>query len=372
MEDQDKTKTYLIDELNELPRKVTNSGTIEKSLAEEASIYRRIVDETNEAIFIIQDGMIKFFNKATLELTGYSAEEDLVCQAIETFVYLDDRDLVNQYHTRRLQGDKAHFRYEYRFVCQDGTVKWGEMNSSLIMWQGKPAGLCLVTDITERKLAEKALRESEQKFRRITENSTDALWQLTPDLVFTDIVHSRKKLLGYEPDELLGKPIWEVLAPDKVERLRQKIAGSIKLLLSDREGFVPEPYEIENVRPDGTTVWTESIVSPVFNNEGNLIAFEGISRDITERKRLEKEKENLIIELQKTLSEVKQLSGFLPICSSCKKIRDDEGYWKEVETYISDHSETQFSHGICPDCIRKLYPEYADEVLLGLEKDEKK
>ena len=87
---------------------------------------------------------------------------------------------------------------------------------------------------------------------------------------------------------------------------------------------------------------------------------------------MEEQKSDLINDLQKALAEVKQLIGILPICASCKKIRDDEGYWKEVETYISDHSEAQFSHGICPDCMRKLYPEIADEVLGRLEKDEKK
>jgi hypothetical protein len=87
---------------------------------------------------------------------------------------------------------------------------------------------------------------------------------------------------------------------------------------------------------------------------------------------LEQEKQNLIDELQTALSEVKKLSGFLPICSSCKKIRDDKGYWSEVERYIGEHSEAQFSHGICPDCIRKLYPEFADEILCRLEKDEQK
>ncbi len=88
---------------------------------------------------------------------------------------------------------------------------------------------------------------------------------------------------------------------------------------------------------------------------------------------MEEEKGNLIIDLRNALSEVKELSGFLPICSSCKKIRDDKGYWNGVETYISEHSEVEFTHGICPDCMRKLYPEIADEVLgLFLEKDEKK
>ena len=67
------------------------------------------------------------------------------------------------------------------------------------------------------------------------------------------------------------------------------------------------------------------------------------------------------IELQDALDLVKLLSGYLPICASCKKIRDDKGYWQAVESYISSHSEAKFSHGICPDCIQKLYPEFSDD-----------
>ena len=77
----------------------------------------------------------------------------------------------------------------------------------------------------------------------------------------------------------------------------------------------------------------------------------------TERKRAEEEREKLILTLQKALSEVKALSGLLPICSSCKKIRDDKGYWNQIEAYIRDHSEANFSHSICPECAQKLYPE---------------
>jgi len=66
------------------------------------------------------------------------------------------------------------------------------------------------------------------------------------------------------------------------------------------------------------------------------------------------------MELQNALDLVKLLSGYLPICASCKKIRDDKGYWQAVESYISSHSEAKFSHGICPDCVRTLYPELAD------------
>src|SRR5262249_32348794 len=81
-----------------------------------------------------------------------------------------------------------------------------------------------------------------------------------------------------------------------------------------------------------------------------------VFRDITERRRAEAERERLIGELQNALAEVKQLSGLLPICASCKRIRDSGGNWRQIETYIREHSEAEFSHGICPDCARKLYP----------------
>jgi hypothetical protein len=79
--------------------------------------------------------------------------------------------------------------------------------------------------------------------------------------------------------------------------------------------------------------------------------------DITERKRAEEERERLIGQLQNALAEVKTLSGLLPLCSSCKRIRDDKGYWQQIEAYIRDHSEAEFSHSVCPECAKKLYPE---------------
>ncbi len=77
-----------------------------------------------------------------------------------------------------------------------------------------------------------------------------------------------------------------------------------------------------------------------------------------ERKKIANEKEQVIVALQQALAKVKMLSGLLPICCSCKKIRDDQGYWQQIEAYIHEHSEAEFSHGICPECSRKLYPEF--------------
>jgi C4-dicarboxylate-specific signal transduction histidine kinase len=83
-----------------------------------------------------------------------------------------------------------------------------------------------------------------------------------------------------------------------------------------------------------------------------------LMREVAERKRAEEEREKVIVELQKALAQVKRLSGLLPICASCKQIRNDKGYWQQIESYISEHSEAEFSHGLCPECAKKLYPEF--------------
>ncbi|WP_300457285.1 hypothetical protein [Desulfobacula sp.] len=85
-------------------------------------------------------------------------------------------------------------------------------------------------------------------------------------------------------------------------------------------------------------------------------------QEIERRKRVEKERDAIIQELKKTLSEVKTLRGLLPICSHCKKIRDDNGYWNQIEAYIQKHSDAEFSHGICQDCVKRYYPDLYDDI----------
>jgi hypothetical protein len=85
------------------------------------------------------------------------------------------------------------------------------------------------------------------------------------------------------------------------------------------------------------------------------------NRVISERKQAEQKRESLILELQKALSEVKTLSGLLPFCASCKKVRDDKGYWRQVETYLHQHTNAKVSHGICPDCAKKLYGDFLED-----------
>ena len=88
-----------------------------------------------------------------------------------------------------------------------------------------------------------------------------------------------------------------------------------------------------------------------------LIVLPSTVQNVLARKRVEEERAKLIKELQGALAKIKTLSGFLPICSSCKKIRDDTGYWNQIEAYIQDHSEAEFTHSLCPECMKKLYPD---------------
>lgn len=102
---------------------------------------------------------------------------------------------------------------------------------------------------------------------------------------------------------------------------------------------------------------------PFLNARKEIIGIVESFQDITERKRAEDAKEELIKGLQNAIEEVNLLSGLLPICASCKKIRDDKGYWKRIESYISSHSKAKFSHSICPSCAQKLYPDLYNEII---------
>ena len=118
-----------------------------------------------------------------------------------------------------------------------------------------------------------------------------------------------------------------------------------------------QPYECIHrvVHKDGSIKIVLEKSKDTVDEYGKTIHSFGFTQDITEQKKAEQEREKLIRELREALEKVKTLSGLLPICASCKKIRDDKGYWNQIEAYIQDHSEAEFSHGICPECLDKLY-----------------
>jgi PAS domain-containing protein len=118
--------------------------------------------------------------------------------------------------------------------------------------------------------------------------------------------------------------------------------------------------EHRHVLPDESEIFVDIITSPVMDEKGKVIQVVHIARNITDRKKAEKEKEKLVMELQTAIEEIKTLKGIIPICMHCKGIRDDKGSWHKLEKFIMEHSEAQFSHGICEECLKKYYPEEAD------------
>jgi hypothetical protein len=159
---------------------------------------------------------------------------------------------------------------------------------------------------------------------------------------------------------LEGKTLKDITHPDDYAREMDHITASLA-------SGVDQTYKTEKryLHKDTSLVWGRLTATFLRDGESKIICGLGMVEDITEAKASAEERERLVDELQDALARVKTLSGLLPICSSCKKIRDDRGYWTQVEGYITEHTQAQFSHGICPDCLTKLYPEYAEKNGIG-------
>jgi len=132
------------------------------------------------------------------------------------------------------------------------------------------------------------------------------------------------------------------------------------VVLSGAQPFEGEWMNVELPKKEGGSIHAEIRLRLVWDENGTLQGFQGVTRDITERSRMEAERDNLIRQLRLALAEVKNLEGMLPICGSCKKIRDDSGYWNQLETYLSAHTDATFTHGVCPDCAETLRQEMRD------------
>ncbi len=165
------------------------------------------------------------------------------------------------------------------------------------------------------------------------------------------------EVMGYEENEIIGRNWFETFVPDNIrpdtiKAFENLIAGNI-----DPEEYHENPVVAHDGK-EKIIAWHNTILTDA---SGNITGVLSSGQDITAKRLAAAERERLIAELQEALSKVKTLSGLIPICASCKKIRDDRGYWNQVEAYIGKHSDAKFSHGICPDCAKKLYPELFEE-----------
>ena len=184
--------------------------------------------------------------------------------------------------------------------------------------------------------------------RRFFDLSIDLLCVLRFDGHFVRLNRAWETTLGFAREELMAKPFIEFVHPDD----RQRTLGQNRDV---RGGGQARLFENRYLCKDGSYRWLLWNSTP----DPTRQVIYGVARDITPRKQAEEERERLLEELQRALAEVKTLRAFLPMCSYCKRIRDDEDYWHSVEAYISKHTNTQFSHGICPACLAQHFDDFS-------------
>ena len=220
------------------------------------------------------------------------------------------------------------------------------------------SALSVTTDITDRKLAEELLLQNEARYRRITEGLTDYQYTVRVEngrAVETKHSPACAAVTGYTVEEFAADPyLWiQMVAPEDRELIQKRVEQIL-------EGNDIPPIEHRILRKDGELRWVCDNIILYRDNSGTLLSYDGVVKDITEHKLAEEEREKLINELKDALAKIKTLSAMLPICSYCKKIRDDKGYWDQVDSYISKHTDTVFSHGMCPECAEKAMKEFEE------------
>jgi len=248
-----------------------------KALQDSEEKYRLVVENAKEGIVIAQDGMHRFVNPRIMELFGYS-EQELLSQPFVNFIHPDDRERVGERHVKRLRGETVAPRYTFRVITKDGEVIWVEIESVLVSWEGRPAALVFMTDVTERLRMEQALKESEEWYRGLVEESFDGIFvQKGIEIVFAN---SRLcEMLGYEAGELEGREHTVVYHPDYHQITRERALARMH-----GEEAVPQ-YEVRLRRKDGTSFDGE-ISAKAITVKGEP-GVQVLVRDISQRKRSE-------------------------------------------------------------------------------------
>jgi len=253
-------------------RDITDRKRADEALQESEEKYRQLVENATDAIIVAQDGMIKFANRRATEMTGYSVEELCSIPPAE-LIHPDDREMAIGFHYARATREEIPRYRALRLIDKEGNIKWVERSAGRLPWEGSPASLIIDTDITERKLAEKGLQESEEKYRRLFELGSDALFLIEVETGrIIDLNDSAIQVYGYSREEALQMKNTDFSAePDKTRRATL-----------ESEEQIPIRYHI---RKDGTVFPTDISVAH-FAWRGKEVCIAAI-RDITERKQAE-------------------------------------------------------------------------------------
>jgi two-component system cell cycle sensor histidine kinase/response regulator CckA len=279
---------------------ITQRKRAEADLQESEEKYRLLVENAGEAIFVAQDGMLKFVNQNTTEIIGYSKEE-LTSKPFHEFIHPDDRGMVLDRHLKRLKGQELPSVYPFRIVNKSGDFKWVELNAVIVNWNGKPATLNFLSDITERKRAEEALKESQQLLKKTFASLHDAVFIIDAETArIMDCNPAASEMFGYAREEMVGQPtLFLHVNNEALQEFRTYMYASV-----EEKGFLSLP-EFGMKRENGELFSTEHSVVPLENDQGERIGWVSVVRDITERKRAEKK----MAELQEQLRQSQKIEA---------------------------------------------------------------
>jgi PAS domain S-box-containing protein len=321
----------------------------ERRIRESEERYRRLTQALTDYIVTFREaagGAVETIHSPACEaVTGYTAEELAADPELMVAMVADaDRAAVAEQVRRLRTGEKTH-PLEYRIRRKDGTLRWVRTTP---VPRANSTGSTLATDslvqdITERKVIEQGLR--------LTQFSVDSaadgiLWTdaggkvlYANDAMCTMLGYAREDLLHLRMEDIDPHYQGEGWSTGWTELRARRTVQRESLLRTKAGTTVPADLRLNHVEFDGREYNCASV------------------RDTSARRKADEEREELVRELREALARVKSLSGMLPICASCKKIRDDAGYWTQVEAYLMKFTDAHFSHGLCPECAAKLYPE---------------
>jgi PAS domain S-box-containing protein len=329
----------------------------EAALRESEEKYKLLAENTADLIYKINLGneQCTYASPAAERMFGYAAEEVLSLRIQDI---LTPESYAKQ-KERLLEGldsgQTSSGILELEVIHKDGHTLPVEINANFICDErGSPVEILGVArDITERKKAEKALQESERKYQDLYDNAPDMF--VSVDANKRTILECNRnfvEVLGYKKEEVIGRSVFDIYTSESAEHAKSTLfplflkTGSIK------------GEELQVLRKDGSTLDVSLNVSAIRDANGNIVQSRSILRDISKQKQMKEEREKLIRHLQDALKEIKALRGILPLCSFCKRVRDDQGYWEQVDVYILKHSLADISHSICPECAKEHYPHF--------------
>ncbi len=271
-----------------IARDITERKKMEEALKESEEMFRTLAEKSLVGIYLIQDGVFKYVNPKLAEDFGYKVNE-IIGKPVLEFIHPEDKRIVEENIRKRIEGKINSIRYKPRVVRKDGQVKTFEVFGTRIIYRNKPAVIGTAIDITEEEIQKKKL----ERYGRFFKNAQDVFFILDRNGRFLDLNPKFAKMLGYKSEELIGHTSKRITHPDDLKGLKEYF----KRVLDGETGR----HEFRGITKDGEVRWFE--VSEWCTNEG----IEGIVRDITERKIMEKKlKESE--EMFKTLSE-KSLVG---------------------------------------------------------------